>query len=87
MAELYRVLKPGGRIPFLEHGLSPDTRVVKWQRRLNWLQGFFADGCSLTLDVPGVLATQPFSSVEIDHFYMEKTPKTHGYMYRGEATK
>lgn len=87
MAELFRVLKPGGRILFLEHGLSPDAKVMKWQRRLNPLQRFVGDGCTLTLDVPKLVATQPFSSVEIDNFYLEQTPKTHGYMYRGVAIK
>lgn len=87
MAELFRVLKPGGRILFLEHGLSPDEKVKKWQRRLNCLQRLVADGCTLTLDVPKLVATQPFRSVEIDNFYMDETPRTHGYMYRGVATK
>ena len=87
MSELFRVLKPEGRILFLEHGISPDSRVAQRQRRLNWLQRMFADGCTLTLDVPKLIATQPFSSVEIDNFCMEETPKTHGYMYRGVATK
>ncbi len=87
MAELFRILKPGGRILFLEHGLSPDAKVNKWQRRLNWLQRRVGDGCTLTLDVPKLLVTQPFSSVEVDNFYMEQTPRTHGYMYCGVATK
>ena len=87
MTELFRVLRPRGRLLFLEHGLSPDTKVMKWQRRLNWLQQRVADGCTLTLDVSQVINTQPFSSVEVDNFYMENTPKTHGYMYRGVATK
>jgi len=87
MAELFRVLKPGGRILFLEHGLSPDPKVMKWQRRLNWLQRLAADGCILTLEVPELFATQPFGSVKIDNFYMDQTPKTHGYMYHGVATK
>lgn len=87
LAELFRVLKPDGRILFLEHGISPDTRVANWQRRLNGLQRLFGDGCTLTLDVPNLLATQPFSTVEIDNFYMEETPKTHGYMSRGTAVK
>ncbi len=87
MGELFRVLRPNGRILFLEHGLSPDEKVSKWQHRLNWFQGKLADGCRLDLDVRGLLASQPFKSVEMDNFYMEKTPRTHGYMYRGVAVK
>lgn len=87
LSELFRVLKPGGCLAFLEHGINPDAKTAKWQRRLNGCQRRFADGCTLTLDVPALLATQPFNSVEIDNFIMEKTPKTHGYMYRGRATK
>ena len=87
MSELFRVLKPGGRILFLEHGVSPDVKVARWQRRLNWAQRLLGDGCILTLDVPELLSTLPFSTVEIDNFYMEDTPRTHGYMYRGVATK
>lgn len=87
MSELYRVLRPGGRILFLEHGISPDARVAKWQRRLDWIQKRFADGCTLRLDVPTLFSTQPFRGFVVDNFYMEQTPKTHGYMYRGVATK
>jgi ubiquinone/menaquinone biosynthesis C-methylase UbiE len=87
ISELFRVLRPGGRILFLEHGLSPDAQVTKWQWRLNWWQRRFADGCTLTLDVRDLLSTQPFRSVEIENFYMEQTPKTHGCMYRGVAMK
>ena len=87
ISELFRVLKPGGCVRFLEHGVSPDAKVARRQRRLDWFQRRFADGCTLTLDVRALLAAQPFSSVELESFYMEKTPKTHGYMYRGEALK
>ncbi len=87
MSELFRVLKPGGCVYFLEHGISPDVKVAKWQGRLNWLQRIVAVGCTLTLDVPEVLSSQQFSFVEIDNFYMEKTPRTHGYMFRGTARK
>ncbi|MDA7978846.1 MAG: class I SAM-dependent methyltransferase [Pirellulales bacterium] len=87
MGELFRVLRPSGRIHFLEHGISPDAKIAKWQRRLNWLQQRFSDGCSLLVDLPKLLATQPFASIEIDNFYMEQTPRTHGYMYRGTAQK
>ena len=87
LAEAYRVLKPGGRFLFLEHGLSPEPGVQKWQRRLNWLEMRLADGCHLDRNMTELVAAQPFSSVEVEEFYLERTPKTHGYLYRGIAVK
>ena len=87
VAEVYRVLKPGGRFLFLEHGLSPEPSVQKWQRRLNWLERRLADGCRLDRDVKALIAAQPFTSLAVDDFYLEGLPKTHGYLYRGMATR
>ena len=87
VAEAYRVLRPGGRFLFLEHGLSPEPAVRRWQRRLNWLEGCLADGCRLDRDIRALVAGPPFASVEAEEFYLKKTPKTHGYLYRGVATK
>jgi ubiquinone/menaquinone biosynthesis C-methylase UbiE len=87
LAEVYRVLKPGGKFLFLEHGLSPEPGVRKWQCRLNWLEMRLADGCQLDRNIKELIAAQPFSSVEGEEFYLEKTPKTHGYLYRGVAHK
>jgi ubiquinone/menaquinone biosynthesis C-methylase UbiE len=87
LGEVYRVLKPDGRFLFLEHGLSDDPKVQRWQCRLNWLQKHLAEGCRLDLDVEAVVKAQPFRSFEIDRFVMERTPKTHGTMYRGMANK
>jgi ubiquinone/menaquinone biosynthesis C-methylase UbiE len=87
LGEVYRVLKPGGKFLFLEHGLSPEPGVQKWQRRLNWLQMLLADGCHLDRDIRALVTARPFASVQIDEFYIEKTPRTHGYLYRGVATK
>jgi ubiquinone/menaquinone biosynthesis C-methylase UbiE len=87
LREVYRVLGAGGKSLFLEHGLSPHANVQKWQRRLNWLQMRLADGCHLDRDIRAIVTAQPFASVKIDEFYMEETPKTHGYMYRGTAVK
>lgn len=87
VAEAYRVLKPGGTFLFLEHGLSPEAGVQKWQRRLNRLQMLLANGCRLDRNIEALFAAQPFVSVEIKQFYLEKTPRTHGYVYRGEARK
>jgi ubiquinone/menaquinone biosynthesis C-methylase UbiE len=87
LREVYRVLKSGGTFLFLEHGLSPESGVQKWQRRLNWLQMRLAGGCRLDRDIRALVAAQPFSSVEVEGSYLEKTPKTHGYLYRGTARK
>jgi ubiquinone/menaquinone biosynthesis C-methylase UbiE len=87
LRETYRVLTAGGKFLFLEHGLSPEPRVQKWQRRLNWLQRRLADGCRLDRNIKALVAAQPFSSVEVEEFYLERTPKTHGYLYRGIGTK
>lgn len=87
MREVYRVLKPGGTFLYLEHGLSLDPAVQKWQQRLNWLEGLLADGCRLTRDIKGLVAAQPFASIHADEFYLEQTPRTHGYLYRGAARK
>jgi len=87
LREVYRVLKSGGEFLFLEHGLSPEPQVQKWQRRLNWLQVRLANGCHLDRNMKALVAVQPFASVAVEEFYLERTPKTHGYLYRGVATK
>ena len=87
LREVYRVLKSGGRFLFLEHGLSPEPPVQKWQRRLNWLQVRLANGCHLDRNMKALVAAQPFASVNVEEFCLERTPKTHGYIYRGVAIK
>ena len=87
LGEVCRVLKRGGLFLLLEHGLSPDPNVQRWQRSLNWLETRLGDGCHLDRAIRGLVAAQPFSSVEMGEFYIGNFPKTHGYMYRGIATK
>lgn len=87
MSEVYRVLRPRGRFLFLEHGLSPDPNVQRWQRRLNWLQRTFGDNCHLDRQINAIIAEQRFEKIETSEFYLEQTPRTHGYVYRGAAMK
>ncbi|QDV35698.1 class I SAM-dependent methyltransferase [Tautonia plasticadhaerens] len=87
LAEVCRVLRPGGRFLFLEHGLGDDPGVRRWQRRLTPMQRRLADGCRLDLDVEAVVRGQPFGHVEVGRFLLERTPRLLGSMYRGVARK
>ena len=87
LAEVYKVLRRGGRFVFLEHGLSDEPKIQRLQRRLNWIQERVGDGCRLDLDGEAVVRGPPFREVNLDRFLMEKTPRTHGTMYRGVAMK
>lgn len=55
LREVRRVVKPGGELRVLEHGLAPDESVARWQHRLEPLQMFWADGCHLTRDPTAAL--------------------------------
>jgi SAM-dependent methyltransferase len=87
IGEVYRVLRPGGRFVFLEHGLGIEPKIRRWQRRLNPIQRFLGDGCRLDLDVPAIVGSQPFNDVRVERFEMERVPRTHGTMYRGVAVR
>ena len=60
LAEVRRVLRPGGALQVFEHGLAPDAGVVTWQHRLEPLQKRVFGGCHLTRDVPGLLTDAGF---------------------------
>jgi SAM-dependent methyltransferase len=80
LSEVFRVLRLGGRFLFLELGLSPAPVVQKWQRRLNRIQMWLSDGCRLDRDIKGLIAAQPFRSIEVAEFDLEKTFRIHGHM-------
>lgn len=86
LKEIYRVLKPGGRFHFIEHGLSREPDVQTWQNRLNPIQKVIADGCHLNRNIRQLVEAQ-FDTVTIEEFYAEKEPKFIGYLYQGTATK
>ena len=87
MKGVFRVLKPQGKFLFLEHGLSPEPDIALWQRRMNGIQQWFGDGCQLIRNMKEIISTPPFSCVEATESYLDKMPKTHGYVYRGVARK
>lgn len=69
LAELQRVLRPGGELRFVEHGISPDEGVVRWQRRLEPAQRRLFDGCHLTRDAVRLVTDAGFELVEVDQQY------------------
>lgn len=87
LAEVVRVLKPGGSFLFLEHGESHEPGVRRWQRRLTPLQKRIADGCHLDRDIEALVAGSGLTLERCDRFYFPRTPKILGYLYRGVAVK
>ena len=77
LAEFRRVLKPGGKLHFLEHGLAPDENVRRWQRRLDPIQQRVAGGCHFTRPIVDLLKAAGFTISELDVFY-EPGPKVAG---------
>ncbi len=85
LAEIRRVLKPGGTLHFVEHGLAPDASVRTWQHRLNPIQQRVAGGCHLDRDIPALLSGAGFETVELDRFYLAGAPKAFGALSLGVA--
>ncbi len=85
VAEVHRVLRPGGQLHFVEHGLAPDDRVQAWQRRLEPVQKRVAGGCHLTRPVTSMLTAAGFTITEADVFYEKGAPKSLGAITLGTA--
>ncbi|MGQ4646760.1 methyltransferase domain-containing protein [Lyngbya aestuarii] len=86
LQEIYRVLKPGGKFFFIEHGLSNEPQVQVWQNRLTPVQKVIGDGCHLNRNIEQLIKKY-FPLVKLEKFYVPKTPKIFSYMYKGIATK
>ncbi len=80
LGELRRVLRPGGTLCFIEHGLAPepDDKVRRWQHRLEPLQKRVFGGCHLTRQITDLLSDAGFTIVERDEFYEQGSPKVFG---------
>lgn len=83
--EMRRVLKPGGRLLFSEHGRAPDAAVRYWQSKLNATWGRLAGGCHIDRDIPALLREGGFSIADLQTAYMPRTPRIAGFTYWGAA--
>ena len=85
LEEMRRVLKPEGRLVFVEHGLACDAGVVTWQRRIEPIWKRIAGGCHLTRPMDKLIADAGFRIDRLEADYIPKTPKISGYVYKGLA--
>jgi hypothetical protein len=79
-----RVLKPGGQLLFVEHGLSPETRVAQWQHRITPCWRWISGGCHLDRKTDDLLRAAGFQIASLETGYM-KGPKPWVFIYQGHA--
>jgi SAM-dependent methyltransferase len=86
VAEARRVLRPGGRLHFVEHGLAPDPKVARWQRRLTPLQRRAFGGCHLDRPIDRLIGDAGLRIDRLDTYAMAG-PKPMSWCYEGTAVK
>ncbi len=86
VAEMRRVLRPRGRLIFIEHGASPEPRVRVWQDRLTPFWRRLGGGCHLNREMDELILAAGFAMARLETGYM-KGPKPFGYLYKGVAER
>lgn len=87
LAEVRRVLRPGGRLVFVEHGAAPDPQVLRWQRRIDPVQRRVFAGCHVSRPVDELLAAAGLPPERLDRSYAPGEPRPFAHLYEGSSTK
>jgi ubiquinone/menaquinone biosynthesis C-methylase UbiE len=87
MDEMRRILRPGGKVLFLEHGRAPDAGVLRWQERIEPVWKRLAGGCHLTRPIGAALRGAGFTVEPLGQGYTPKAPQFAGWMEWGIARK
>jgi ubiquinone/menaquinone biosynthesis C-methylase UbiE len=85
LREMRRVVKPGGKLLFIEHGRSDDAKVARWQDRWNPVQNVIACGCNVNRKIDALVEQGGFRMASLERFLAEGAPRMFGEMYRGTA--
>lgn len=83
--EVARVLRPGGELHFVEHGLSEEARVQRWQRRGDPLWARIACGCHIDRDIPALLAAGGLRTTALRTYCTDSEPRFLGWTFEGRA--
>ncbi|MDF1693726.1 MAG: class I SAM-dependent methyltransferase [Zhongshania sp.] len=87
LQQMRRVLKPGGRLLFCEHGAAPDHKVNNWQNRVTPVWKRLAGGCHLNRPIDKLIVSCGFKIEQLAQCYVADMPRIAGYMYYGSAVK
>lgn len=87
LREIHRVLKPGGRFLFLEHGRSPERALARWQDRITPVWKPLAGGCHVNRPMGSLVSGAGFRLDPVKNYYLPRIPRVFSYMTEGVAWK
>lgn len=85
MEQMHRVLKPGGKLLFAEHGKAPDKNIQRWQDKIDPYWSKIAGGCHVNRPIAEMISDSGFKIRQLESRYLPSTPKVAGFNYWGYA--